>query len=86
MIREYVEIAECSSIEALIASLEAVKAQMPPGCSDPQVRLRGDDVFGRHILVSYSRPETEAELETCRRAQTFARSWFKAPLAGRGRA
>ena len=86
MVREYVEIAECSSIEALIASLEAVKAQMPPGCSDPQVRLRGDDIFGRHILVSYSRPETEAELESSQRAQNFARSWFKAPLASQGRA
>ena len=85
MVREYVEINECGSIEGIIASLEAVKRQLPPGCSDPQVRLRGDDIFGRHILVTYSRPETEAELESGRRAQEFVHSWFKAPLARHGR-
>ena len=84
MVREYVEISGCDTIEAVIAGLEAVKKQMPPGCSEAQVRLRGDDVFGRHILVTYSRPETEAELETTRRAQEFASSWFKQPGYGRG--
>jgi hypothetical protein len=81
MVREYVEISGCNSIEALIARLEAVKAEMPSGSTEPEVRLRGDDVFGRHVLVTYSRPETEAELETARRAREFASSWFKAPLA-----
>ena len=81
MVREYVEIAECSSIEAIIASLEAVKRDMPPGSSEPQVRLRGDDVFGRHILVTYSHRETPEEIETERRAQAFVRSWSEAPFS-----
>lgn len=80
MVREYVEITECSSIEAIIASLEAVKTRMPPGCSEAQVRLRGDDIFGRHILVTYSRPETPEELAIEKRACEFVKCWSEAPL------
>ncbi|MDP9415078.1 MAG: hypothetical protein M3Q08_13555 [Pseudomonadota bacterium] len=86
MIREYVEISGSGSLDAIIARLEAVKAELPPGCSEAEVRLRGDDVFGRHILITYRRLETAAEIEANRRAQTFARSWLSAPYAeGEGR-
>ena len=81
MVREYVEIAECSSIEGLIATLEAVKEQIPAGCSEAQVRLRGDDVFGRHILITYSRRETPEELAVERRAQEFVTSWSAVPFS-----
>lgn len=86
MIREYVEISGSGSLEAVIARLEAAKAQLPPGCSEAEVRLRGDDVFGRHILVTYRRLETAAEIEANRRAQAFPRSWLSTPYAdGEGR-
>ncbi len=75
MIKEYVEISGSGSLDAVIARLEAAKAQLPPGCSEAEVRLRGDDVFGRHILVTYRRMETAAEIEANRRAQTFPRYW-----------
>ena len=79
MVREYVEVSGCGSLEAMIARLEAVKSTLPSGCTEAEVRLRGDDIFGRHILVTYARPETEAEIEAGRRAEAFARSWFQAP-------
>jgi hypothetical protein len=75
MVREYVELSGCGSLDTVIARLEALRSSMPPGCSEPEVRLRGDDVFGRHILVTYFRPETDSEIEAHRRAQAFARSW-----------
>lgn len=50
MVREYVQVSGCGSIEALIAALEAVKSQVPPGSSDAKVRLRG----GRKISPSWS--------------------------------
>jgi ssDNA-binding replication factor A large subunit len=75
MVREYVEIGACESLEALIRSLEAVRLQMPPGASGEQVRLRGDDVFGRHILVTYMRPERPEEIEASERAAAFALKW-----------
>ncbi len=77
MVKEYVEVSGRGSLQAIIARLEAVKNALPPGCSDADVRLRGDDVFGRHILVSYSRPETEEELQAHKQAQAFVRSWFQ---------
>ena len=80
MVREYVEVAGCGSLAEIIERLEAVKRAMPPDCSEPEVRLRGDDIFGRHILVTFARPETEAEIECQRRAENFASSWFKRPV------
>ena len=60
LIREIVDIPECSSIDALLESLAAVRARLP----DPReayVRLRGDDFFGQMITITYSRPATVEE-------------------------
>ena len=60
LVREIVDIPECSSIDKLLERLAAVRASLP----DPQdayVRLRGDDVFGQRITITYSRPATPEE-------------------------
>ena len=75
MVREYIEIGACESVEALIRRLDEVKRSMPPGAGPEQVQLRGDDNFGRHILVTYLRPERSEELDAARRAGEFAASW-----------
>jgi ribulose bisphosphate carboxylase small subunit len=62
LIREIVDIPECSSIDKLLESLAAIRASLP----DPQdayVRLRGDDVFGQRITITYSRPATAEEVQ-----------------------
>jgi len=61
MVREYIEITECGSIASLIEELTAVKRGMPTGSTEEQLRFRGDDNFGRHLLVTYMRPETTEE-------------------------
>jgi hypothetical protein len=61
MVREYIEIGTVGSIEALIQRLEEVKAAIPSGAGPEQVRMRGDDNFGRHILITYLRPERPEE-------------------------
>ena len=69
LVREIVDIRECASIDALIERLAAVRATLPdPG--EAQVRLRGDDVFGRLITIIYTRPATreEVRLNSCRQA------------------
>lgn len=78
MVREFIEISGCASIDALMAQLESVKSSIPPGASQEQIRLRGDDDFGRHILVTYLRPETPEELAAAKRAQEFVSSWCNA--------
>lgn len=75
MVREFVEIAGHTSIEDLIARLASVKAAMPAGSGEEQVRVRGDDTFGHHILVTYLRPETEEEIASGLRAMRFASAW-----------
>jgi hypothetical protein len=75
MIREYVEIGSCASIEQLMSMLAEVKRSMPPGAGPEQVQLRGDDNFGRHILVTYMRPERPDELDLLSRAGACAASW-----------
>lgn len=60
LVREIVDIRECASIDRLLESLAAVRARLPDP-DEAYVRLRGDDVFGRMITVTYSRPATLEE-------------------------
>jgi hypothetical protein len=75
MVREYIEIKPPDSLETLIERLAEVKASIPPDARPEQVSLRGDDVFGRHILVTYLRPERPEELAVPVRARKFAAAW-----------
>jgi hypothetical protein len=61
-VKDFIEVKDCSSLDALIERLADVRANLPAG-ADPEVRMRGDDVFGRHICVSFYRPQTEEEAE-----------------------
>ena len=68
LVREIIDVRECASIDGLIERLAAVRAMLP----DPeqaQVKLRGDDIFGRLITITYSRPLTGEELSLQRRAR-----------------
>jgi len=60
MIRDYAEVRECHSLDALIERLVAVRDRLPDP-AEAEVRMRGDDVFGRLLSISYRRPQTEEE-------------------------
>ena len=63
-IKEFVEVADQLSIDDLIQKLGEIRESLPND-ADAELRLRGDDVFGRRITISYFREQTaeEAELE-----------------------
>ena len=63
-VKEFVEIGEHSSLDELIGKLVAVRDGLDDE-SEAELRLRGDEVFGRKITISYFREQTaeEAELE-----------------------
>ena len=61
MIRDVIEIADYVSLDAAIAALQAVRDMLPEG-AEPEVRLKGDDVFGRRLTISYLREQTAEEL------------------------
>ncbi len=59
-IREYVEIDSHRSLDEVIARLLEVRDGLPAAC-EAVVRMRGDDVFGRHLCVTYLRGLTVEE-------------------------
>ena len=59
-IREYVEVDSHRSLDEVIDELIRVRDALPEG-SDAEVRMRGDDFFGRHLCVSYLRNLTAEE-------------------------
>ena len=65
-VKEFVDIMDHVSIDELIGKLIEVRDGLPEN-SDAELRLRGDDVFGRRITVTYFRDQTEEEAACERR-------------------
>jgi hypothetical protein len=61
-VKEFVDIADHLSLDDLIGRLAEVRAGLPQDC-DAELRLRGDDVFGHRITISYFRDQTAEEAE-----------------------
>jgi hypothetical protein len=63
-VKDFIEISDYTSLESLIRYLEAVRDTLPEDC-EPELTMRGDDVFGRRLTISYLRELTaeEAALE-----------------------
>jgi hypothetical protein len=61
-VKEFVDIADQVSLDELIQKLAEVRAGLPEDC-EPELRLRGDDVFGHRITITYFRAQTEEEAE-----------------------
>ena len=62
MVKEFIEVRDHSTLDALIENLVAVRDSLP-NSGEAEVRMRGDDVFGRQISISFYRPQTEEEAE-----------------------
>ena len=61
-VKDFVEVRDYASLDQLIERLIEVRDSLPDS-ADAEVRMRGDDVFGRHLCVSFYRPQTEEEAE-----------------------
>lgn len=61
-VKDFIDISEYTSLEDLIRYLEAIRDNLP---SDHQaeLKIRGDDVFGRRLTISYFRDQTPDELQ-----------------------
>jgi hypothetical protein len=59
-IREYVEIDSHLPLDEVIEELTRLRDALPAG-SEAEIRMRGDDFFGRHLCVSYLRELTHEE-------------------------
>jgi hypothetical protein len=65
-VKEFIDIADHVSIDELIEKLVELRESLPDE-PDAELRLRGDDIFGRRITISFFRPQTDEEAECERR-------------------
>jgi hypothetical protein len=61
-VKEFVDIGDHVSLDELIGKLVEVRDGLPDN-SEAELRLRGDEVFGRRITISYFREQTAEEAE-----------------------
>ena len=61
-VKDFIEISEYTSLDQLINTLTAIRDNLPAE-ADPELRMKGDDVFGRRLSISYFRELTPEEAE-----------------------
>jgi hypothetical protein len=71
-VKEFIDIGDHASLDGLIDRLNEVREGLPED-SEPELRLRGDDVFGRKLCISYFREQTAEEAEFEARYATAAK-------------
>jgi hypothetical protein len=59
-VKDFIEISEYTSLDTLIRFLETVRDTLPENC-EPELRIRGDEIFGRRLTISYLRELTGEE-------------------------
>jgi hypothetical protein len=62
-VKDFIEISEYTSLDQLINTLTAIRDSLPAD-AEPELRMKGDDVFGRRLSISYLR-ELNAEEAAC---------------------
>jgi hypothetical protein len=64
-VKDYIDISEYTSLDDLIRYLETIRDNLPAE-HEAELKIRGDDVFGRRLTITYFREQTpeEAEIES----------------------
>jgi hypothetical protein len=63
LVKDFIEVGDVASLDRLIEKLIEVRDSLSADAR-PEVKLRGDDVFGRRLSIAFYRPQT-AEEEAC---------------------
>jgi hypothetical protein len=61
-VKDFIEISDYTSLDSLINTLVAIRDNLPED-AEPELKLRGDDVFGRRLTITYLRELTAEEAE-----------------------
>ena len=61
-VKDFIDISEYTSLDDLIRYLETIRDNLPSDC-EAELKIRGDDVFGRRLTISYFREQTPEEVE-----------------------
>ena len=61
-VKDFIDISEYTSLDDLIRYLETIRDNLPPD-HQAEMKIRGDDVFGRRLTITYFREQTPDEVE-----------------------
>jgi len=61
-VKDFIDISEYTSLDDRIRYLQAIRDNLPVD-HQAELRIRGDDVFGRRLTISYFREQTAEEVD-----------------------
>ena len=61
-VKDFIDISEYTSLDDLIRYLETIRDNLPPE-HQAEMKIRGDEVFGRRLTITYFREQTPEEVE-----------------------
>ena len=61
-VKDFIDISEYTSLDDLIRYLETVRDNLPPE-HQAELKIRGDEIFGKRLTISYFREQTPEEVE-----------------------
>ena len=59
-VKDFIEISEYTSLDDLIRFLEIIRTTLPED-SEPELKIRGDEIFGRRLTITFLRELTAEE-------------------------
>jgi hypothetical protein len=61
-VKDFIDISEYTSLDDLIRYLETIRDNLP-GDHEAELKIRGDEVFGRRLTITYFRELTPEEID-----------------------
>ena len=61
-VKDFIDISEYTSLDDLIRYLETIRDNLPTD-HQAEIKIRGDEIFGRRLTISYFREQTPEEVE-----------------------
>ena len=61
-VKDFIDISEYTSLDDLIRYLETIRDNLPPE-HQAELKIRGDEIFGRRLTITYFREQTADEVE-----------------------
>ena len=61
-VKDFIDISEYTSLDDLIRYLETIRDNLPDGC-EAEMKIRGDEIFGKRLTIQYFREQTADEVE-----------------------
>ena len=61
-VKDFIDISEYTSLDDLIRYLETIRDNLPAE-HQAELKIRGDEIFGRRLTITYFREQTPDEVE-----------------------